>query len=146
MYFSDEIILITTDDSGTDEIGRQTETETGRVTVYGDIKSVSREESFTAGSHGYSNVQKFVLHPWDYSGEKYAMVDGKRKLIYRTYQADPDTLELYAATVRQPALASTPTPRAKPPTPTPRLPPSPCPRWLTVRSRPTRQTMPPPPR
>ena len=88
MYFSDEIILITTDDSGTDEIGRQTETEMGRVTVYGDIKSVSREESFTAGSHGYSNVQKFVLHPWDYSGEKYAMVDGKRKLIYRTYQAD----------------------------------------------------------
>lgn len=70
MYFSDEIILITTDDSGTDEIGRQTETEMGRVTVYGDIKSVSREESFTAGSHGYSNVQKFVLHPWDYSGEK----------------------------------------------------------------------------
>ena len=56
MYFSDEIILITTDDSGTDEIGRQTETEMGRVTVYGDIKSVSREESFTAGSHGYSNV------------------------------------------------------------------------------------------
>ena len=46
------------------------------------------------------NVQKFVLHPWDYSGEKYAMVDGKRKLIYRTYQADPDTLELYAATKR----------------------------------------------
>ena len=100
MYFCDEIILITTDDSGTDEIGRQTETETGRVTVYGDIKSVSREESFTAGSHGYSNVQKFVLHPWDYSGEKYAMVDGTRKLIYRTYQADPDTLELYAATKR----------------------------------------------
>lgn len=100
MYFSDEIILITTDDSGTDEIGRQTETETGRVTVYGDIKSVSREESFTAGSHGYSNVQKFVLHPWDYSGEKYAIVDGKRKLIYRTYQTDPDTLELYAATKR----------------------------------------------
>ena len=99
-YFSDEINLITTDDSGTDEIGRQTETETGRVTAYGDIKSVSREESFTAGSHGYSNVQKFVLHPWDYSGEKYAMVDGKRKLIYRTYQADPDTLELYAATKR----------------------------------------------
>lgn len=48
--------------------------------------------------------------------------------------------------VRQPAPVSTPTPRAKPPTPTPRLPPSPCPRWLTVRSRPTRQTMPPPPR
>ena len=100
MYFSDEIILITTDASGTDEIGRQTETETGRVTVYGDIKSVSREESFTAGSHGYSNVQKFVLHPWDYSGEKYAMVDGKRKLIYRTYQTAPDSLELYAATKR----------------------------------------------
>jgi hypothetical protein len=55
VYFSDEIILITTDDSGTDEIGRQTETEMGRVTVYGDIKSVSREESFTAGSHGYRN-------------------------------------------------------------------------------------------
>ena len=28
------------------------------------------------------------------------MVDGKRKLIYRTYQTDPDTLELYAATKR----------------------------------------------
>lgn len=71
MYFSDEIILIATDSSDTDALGRQTETETGRVTVYGDIKSVSREESFTAGSHGYSNVQKFVLRPWDYSGEKY---------------------------------------------------------------------------
>ena len=94
MYFSDEIILIATDSSDTDALGRQTETETGRVTVYGDIKSVSREESFTAGSHGYSNVQKFVLHPWDY------LLDGKRKLIYRTYQSDPDTLELYAATKR----------------------------------------------
>ena len=62
MYFSDEIILITTDDSGTDEIGRQTETEMGRVTVYGDIKSVSREESFTAGSHGYSNVPVSYTH------------------------------------------------------------------------------------
>lgn len=61
MYFSDEIILIATESSDTDALGRQTETETGRVTVYGDIKSVSREESFNAGSHGYSNVQKFVL-------------------------------------------------------------------------------------
>ena len=40
MYFSDEIILITTDDSGTDKIGRQTETETGRVTVYGDNRAI----------------------------------------------------------------------------------------------------------
>ena len=100
MYFSDEIILIATDSSDTDALGRQTETETARVTVYGDIKSVSREESFTAGSHGYSNVQKVVVRPWDYSGQKYALLDGKRKLIYRTYQSDPDTLELYAATKR----------------------------------------------
>ena len=45
MYFSDEIILIDTDTSGTDAIGLQAETETGRATVYGDIKSVSREEA-----------------------------------------------------------------------------------------------------
>lgn len=29
-----------------------------------------------------------------------AFLDNKRKLIYRTYQTDPDTLELYAATKR----------------------------------------------
>ena len=63
MYFSDEIILITTDDSGTDEIGRQTETEMGRVTVYGDIKSVSREESFTAGSHGVQQCTEIRAAP-----------------------------------------------------------------------------------
>lgn len=97
MYFSDEVVLITTDVSEPDALGRQTETETGRVTVYGDIKSVSREESFTAGSHGYSDVQKIVIRPWDYSGEKYAVLDGIKRQIYRTYQADADTLELYTA-------------------------------------------------
>ena len=76
MYFSDEIILIDTDASGTDAIGLQAETETGRATVYGDIKSVSREESFTAGSRGYSEVEKIVLRPWDYSGQKYALLHG----------------------------------------------------------------------
>lgn len=98
MYFSDEIILIDTDTSCTDANGLQTETETGRATVYGDIKSVSREESFTAGSRGYSEVEKIVLRPWDYSGQKYALLHGVKKQVYRTYQSSPDTLELYAAT------------------------------------------------
>lgn len=98
MYFSDEIILIDTDTSGTDAIGLQAETETGRATVYGDIKSVSREESFTAGSRGYSEVEKIVLRPWDYSGQKYALLHGVKKQVYRTYQSSPDALELYAAT------------------------------------------------
>ena len=98
MYFSDEIILIDTDTSGTDATGLQAETETGRATVYGDIKSVSREESFTAGSRGYSEVEKIVLRPWDYSGQKYALLHGVKKQVYRTYQSSPDALELYAAT------------------------------------------------
>ena len=58
MYFSDEIILIDTDTSGTDAIGLQAETETGRATVYGDIKSVRREESFTAGSRGTARLKR----------------------------------------------------------------------------------------
>ena len=96
MNRSDAITLVATKVE-TDAIGNQTDTETGRVTVYGDVYSVSREENDAAGSHGYSEVQKLVVYPWDYTGEKYVIVGGKKKVVYRTYQAAPDTLELYAA-------------------------------------------------
>ena len=39
-----------------------------------------------------------MLRPWDYSGQKYALLHGVKKQVYRTYQSSPDTLELYAAT------------------------------------------------
>lgn len=58
MYFSDEIILIDTDTSGTDAIGLQVETETGRTTVYGDIKSVSREESLRRAAVGTARLKR----------------------------------------------------------------------------------------
>ncbi len=96
MNRSDEIVLIATQPQ-VDAVGNQRDAETGRVTVYGDVKSVSRDENETAGSHGYSEVQKIVLYPWEYSGEKYVEIAGKKKAVYRTYQADADTLELYAA-------------------------------------------------
>lgn len=96
MNRSDEIVLIATQPHS-DAIGNQLDEETGRVVVYGDVKSASREENETAGTHGYTEAQKIVLYPWEYGGEKYVEIDGKKKAVYRTYQADADTLELYAA-------------------------------------------------
>ena len=96
MNRSDEFTLIATAPQA-DAVGNQRDKETGRVTVYGDVLSVSREENDSAGSNGYSEVQKLVLYPWDYSGEKYVMVGDKKKAVYRTYQVDADTLELYVA-------------------------------------------------
>lgn len=95
MNRSDEITLIACAVEK-DSIGNQTYKETARVTVFGDIKSVSREENNSAGSSGYSAVVKIVLYPWDYAGQPFAVVNGEQKFIYRTYQSGPDTLEVYA--------------------------------------------------
>lgn len=96
MNRSDALVLVSTN-IVTDPLGNQHNVESARVTVFCDIKSVSREENETAGSHGFSEAQKLVLYPWDYSGEELVIIDGKKKVVYRTYQVDADTLELYAA-------------------------------------------------
>ena len=110
-------------------------------------------------NNGYSGDFEVAMFPEQMMLDIWGMTKSKNGLIVENANVKPASFALlfevdatqpgasmFCTTVPPRAPVSKPTPRAKPPTPTPRLPPSPCPRWLTVRSKPTRQTMPPPPR
>lgn len=78
----------------TDDIGQQIEKESPRE-VYAKIASVSASEFFAGGKTGMNPQYKATIFFPDYQGETIAEIDGNRYAIYRTYQADTDTMELY---------------------------------------------------
>ena len=78
----------------TDDIGQQIEKESPRE-VYAKIASMSASEFFAGGQTGMNPQYKATIFFPDYQGETIAEIDGNRYAIYRTYQADTDTMELY---------------------------------------------------
>ena len=63
--------------------------------VFCQIDSISRAEWHDAAQKGLKAAYKVTVWPDEYQGEVTAILDGKRYGIYRTYQSDPDNLELY---------------------------------------------------
>lgn len=78
-----------------DEYGRQIPTETTRD-VYCDVSSVSLSEWSEGGRNGLNPEYRFTMFEPDYQGEEICQFKGRRYMIYRTYHAKNDTIELYA--------------------------------------------------
>lgn len=108
--------------------GEYENTGTSR-TVYCNLRSVTRSEWSTAGEAGLrAEYQATVFGP-DYNGEEIAELDlrgGKQRfVIYRTYMASGENLELYLGNrvgetdLPEPEPEPTPTPT---PTPDPEAP------------------------
>lgn len=64
-------------------------------TVYCSVKNVSRTEWADAAQLGMKAAYCVTVWADEYSGENVAILDGVRYGIYRTYQPNPEEIELY---------------------------------------------------
>lgn len=76
-----------------DEIGNQISSEI-KTLVYCAIKSVGRGEFYNAASNGLKPEIIFVIHNYEYNGEKEVQFEGKRYKVIRTYSSNFEEIEL----------------------------------------------------
>jgi SPP1 family predicted phage head-tail adaptor len=76
-----------------DEIGNQIPVETETVILCG-LKSVSRSEFYNAAVSDLKPERVFMIHPYEYNGEKKVEFEGERYRVIRTYQKDTEEMEL----------------------------------------------------
>lgn len=66
-----------------------------RRAVYCAVDSVTRAEFFDAGRNGLNPEYRITMFYGDYAGESVVEYQGKTYVVYRTYHAKTDELELY---------------------------------------------------
>jgi SPP1 family predicted phage head-tail adaptor len=76
-----------------DEIGNQIPTET-RKNVLCNVKSVGRNEFYSAATAGLRPSIVFVIHGYEYEGEQKVEFEGTRYNIIRTYATGFEEMEL----------------------------------------------------
>jgi SPP1 family predicted phage head-tail adaptor len=76
-----------------DEIGNQNPVET-RTTILCAIDSVGRNEFYSGAAAGLRPELVFVVHTYEYSGERIVEFEGKRYSVIRTYQTGTEEIEL----------------------------------------------------
>lgn len=63
--------------------------------VFANVKSVSQSEFFEGGRAGLNPEFKMTMFAYDYAGEHLLEYMNRPFEIYRTYQVNPDVVELY---------------------------------------------------
>lgn len=76
-----------------DEIGNQIPVET-ETTILCGLKSVTRSEFYNAAANGLKPELIFVVHGYEYNGEKEITFEGNRYKVIRTYSDNFEELEL----------------------------------------------------
>lgn len=76
-----------------DEIGNQIPVET-EATILCGLKSVTRSEFYNAAANGLKPEIVFVVHGYEYNGEKEVIFEDNRYKVIRTYSEDFEELEL----------------------------------------------------
>ena len=69
--------------------------ETVKREVFAQVDSVTRSEFFEGGRSGLNPEFRFTLFAPDYEGELEVIYNGERYVVYRTYFARTDIIELY---------------------------------------------------
>lgn len=77
-----------------DQYGVSRKTESER-TIFADVRTVTQTEWFEGGRSGLNPQFKMIMFAPEYKGEQVVEYGGNRYLVYRTYQPNPDKLELY---------------------------------------------------
>ena len=90
----DDVLILVSNSFSEDEIGQQKPAEICRE-VFCRVGGISRREWFDAGHSGLKPELMFSVFFGDYCGEKTVEYNGNRYTVYRTYRADPETVELY---------------------------------------------------
>lgn len=91
----DVVIKLISQTLTTDELGYPIASETFYET-FAKRRSITQTEFFSAGKNGITPDFSFEVNDAEYHGQKLLEYDGKRYGIYRTYQPNNDTVELYA--------------------------------------------------
>lgn len=89
-----EIYLITETET-LNPYGVPTVSETKSNALFVEIRSVSGSEVFKGRQANVAPSFYFVISSFDYNGEEIVEYDGKRYAVYRTYEPDDDTIEVY---------------------------------------------------
>jgi SPP1 family predicted phage head-tail adaptor len=76
-----------------DEIGNQIPIEV-KNSIFCDVKSVGRTEFYNAAVNGLKPTIIFVIHSYEYNGEKQVEFEGKKYKVIRTYATGPEEVEL----------------------------------------------------
>ena len=76
-----------------DEIGNQIPVET-ETTILCGLKSVGRAEFYDAAASGLRPELVFVIHAYEYGGERVVKFEGVRYNVIRTYQTGTEEIEL----------------------------------------------------
>lgn len=91
----DAVLTLIKETITADEVGNQIATETSQE-VFCSVYPISQNESFEAKTIDINPVRKFLVFFGDYSGETLCEFEGQRLAIYRVYDREDDTVELYA--------------------------------------------------
>ena len=92
-----ELIFLIAVEYTQNENGDTVESEVSRREVFAEVKSARQSEFHSAAAHG--RRAEFQLDVWEfeYGGEKYAAVRGKRFEIYRSHTRPDGICELYTS-------------------------------------------------
>jgi len=90
--YDNELVLIAQEFTE-DEIGNQVQIETRR-TVLCNVKSVGRNEFYSAATAGLKPSIVFVIHGYEYNGEQKVEFEGVKYNVIRTYSTDFEEIEL----------------------------------------------------
>lgn len=94
MTYDHELILITPGQVIEDDIGNQIETSPIETPIYCGLRSVGRSEFYNAAANGLRPELVFVIHAYEYSGQKLIRYEGVEYRVMRTYQTRFEELEL----------------------------------------------------
>lgn len=88
------IFLLSTTASEKNKYGVYEQTKTPRE-VFCKVDSVTRAEFFGGGRNGLNPQYKFTMFSGDYEGEDTVTYNGQTYGVYRTFNPEMDTVELY---------------------------------------------------
>lgn len=76
-----------------DEIGQQKKIET-RTNILCAVKSIGRNEFYAAAQAGLKPEITFIIHAYEFNGEKEVEFEGEKYKVIRTYMKDFEEMEL----------------------------------------------------
>lgn len=92
--YDHEITLITeTQDETYDEIGQEIETPISTTVLCG-LKSVTRNEFYSAAQNRLKPSIVFIIHAFEYNGEEKVIFEEQEYSVIRTYTTDNEEMEL----------------------------------------------------
>lgn len=90
----DEVVQLVGVTYTADAIGQRVPTEVLKE-VFAQVTSVSASEFFSGGQNGLRPDKRFTVFTYDYNGEETLIYNSRRYHIYRTYEREDESIELY---------------------------------------------------